>query len=70
LSGVSFLSRAETRIPRQPKGQETMLTILAVIGITILLLPFFLWLDERSITQEDFQSVEDWHNFRKALRDK
>ena len=47
-----------------------MLTILAVIGITILLLPFFLWLDERSITQEDFQSVEDWHNFRKALRDK
>jgi len=44
-----------------------MLTILAIIGITIILLPFFLWLDRNSITQEEFQSVEDWHNFCKAL---
>ena len=47
-----------------------MLTILLIIGITIFLLPFFLWLDERSITQEEFQSIEDWHNFGKALGDK
>jgi hypothetical protein len=44
-----------------------MLTILAIIAITIILLPFFLWLDRNSITQEEFQSIEDWHNFRKAL---
>jgi hypothetical protein len=47
-----------------------MLTILAIIGITIIVLPFFLWLDRNSITQDEFQSIEDWHNFRKALGDK
>lgn len=44
-----------------------MFTILAIIGITIIVLPLLLWLDRNSITQEEFQSVEDWHNFRKAL---
>jgi len=47
-----------------------MLTILAIIGITIIVLPFLLWLDRNSITQDEFQSIEDWHNFRKALGDK
>ena len=44
-----------------------MLTILAIIGITIVLMPLLLWLDRNSIDPEEFQSVEDWHNFRKAL---
>jgi hypothetical protein len=46
-----------------------MFTILAIIGITIIVLPLLLWLDRNSITQEEFQSIEDWHNFRKALGD-
>ena len=44
-----------------------MFTILAIIGITIVLMPLLLWLDRNSIDPEEFQSVEDWHNFRKAL---
>ena len=46
-----------------------MFTILAIIGITIVLMPLLLWLDRNSIDPEEFQSVEDWHNFRKALGD-
>jgi hypothetical protein len=55
---------------RAKRKARQMLTILLIIGITILLLPFFLWLDRNSITQEEFQSIEDWHNFGKALGDK
>jgi hypothetical protein len=44
-----------------------MFTILAIIGITIVLMPLLLWLDRNSITSDEFQSVEDWHNFRKTL---
>jgi hypothetical protein len=47
-----------------------MFTILLIIGITIFLLPFLLWLDRNSIDSDEFQSVEDWHNFRKTLGDK
>jgi len=43
---------------------------LDIIGITIFLLPFLLWLDRNSIDSDEFQSVEDWHNFRKTLGDK
>jgi len=44
-----------------------MTTVLIVIGLTLLFMPLILWLDRHSITQEEFQSIEDWHNFRKAL---
>ena len=47
-----------------------MLTILIVIGLTLLFMPFLLWLDRNSIDSDEFQSVEDWHNFRKTLGDK
>ena len=44
-----------------------MLTILIIIGLTILFMPVLLWLDRNSIDSDEFQSVEDWHNFRKTL---
>ena len=47
-----------------------MFTILFIIGITIFLLPFLLWLDRNSIDSDEFQSVEDWYNFRKTLGNK
>jgi len=45
-----------------------MTTILAVIAITVFFIPLLVWLDRNSISNEEFQSVEDWHNFQKALK--
>ena len=45
-----------------------MATVLFIIGLTLLFMPLIIWLDGNSISNEEFQSVEDWHNFQKALK--
>jgi hypothetical protein len=45
-----------------------MTTILVIIGLTALFTPLLVWLDRHSISSEEFQSVEDWHNFQSALK--
>jgi hypothetical protein len=41
---------------------------LIFIATFLALLPVMLWIDQQSITQEDLDSIEDWHNFKKAIK--
>ena len=45
------------------------MTIIIITIIAFLLgLPFIFWLEKNSIKNEDLQGIEDWHNFKKALK--
>lgn len=44
-----------------------MSTIFLVLGIFLILLPIVLWVDSKSISNEEWNKIEEWHNFRKAF---
>lgn len=45
-------------------------TIIFIITVAIALFTFIFWLDAYLNRQEEMASLQEWHNFRKALSNK
>jgi hypothetical protein len=45
-------------------------TIIFIIVVSISMFTFIFWLDAFLNRQEEMASLQEWHNFRKALSNK